>query len=137
MESTNFPENPILWGYKRENVWDAFHRGAFVIVKDKKIFQEVGNVHTIAYLRSSEKPFQSVATVQSGTADAFDLDEEEVAIVAGSHNGEPIHVEVVKRMLAKGGESLRVVGLHRESVDQMFLGRVACRVIYGAPAIRM
>lgn len=114
MKTPNFPDNPVLWGYKREKVWDAFHRGAVAIIRDKKVFQAIGDIEATAYLRSSEKPFQSVATVACGAADAFNLDDEEVAIIAGSHNGEPIHVEVVKRMLAKGGfnENNLLCGTH-------------------------
>lgn len=53
-------------------------------------------------MRSCAKPFQALALVCSGAADAFYLTDEELAIIAGSHSGEPEHLEIVRRILEKG-----------------------------------
>lgn len=114
MKKEKLPKNPVLVGFKRGKVWDTFISGAIAIVRNKKVYQKAGDIQFKSYLRSSEKPLQSVAAVLSGAADKFRLDDEEVAIIAGSHNGEPIHVEVVKRMLKKGGMDVSYLqcGIH-------------------------
>ena len=80
----------------------------------------LGSPESVTYLRSSGKPFQALPVVASGAADRFGFTEREVAIACGSHNGEPIHVETVRSMLAKVGldESSLKCGAHEPySVD--------------------
>ena len=55
------------------------------------------------YWRSSSKPMQALALVESGAADRFGLSTEQVAISAASHNGEPRHVAAAAGMLAAAG----------------------------------
>jgi L-asparaginase II len=54
-------------------------------------------------MRSSSKPFQAVAVVESGAAKTFGFNSSEIAIIAGSHSGEEIHTETVKSILNKIG----------------------------------
>jgi len=54
----------------------------------------------VAFARSAMKPLQ--AAVSIGLA-GDDLPDDEVAIAAGSHFGEPGHVEVVRRLLSRAG----------------------------------
>jgi len=54
-------------------------------------------------LRSSAKPFQAIPLLISGAADRFGFTDREVALACGSHNGEPIHTELVASMLKKIG----------------------------------
>lgn len=80
----------------------------------------LGSPETVTYLRSSGKAFQALPVLTSGAADRFRFTEREVAIACGSHNGEPIHVETVRSMLAKIGldESALKCGAHEPySVD--------------------
>jgi L-asparaginase II len=44
-----------------------------------------------------------IPCITSGAADGFGFDEEEIALAAASHSGEPMHVEIAARMLAKAG----------------------------------
>ncbi len=53
--------------------------------------------------RSSMKPIQASALVQSGAADAFSLSTEQLALACASHSGEPAHIEVVDAWLAQLG----------------------------------
>lgn len=55
------------------------------------------------FWRSAAKPFQAMPLVESGAAARFGLTGEELAIIAGSHGGEPYHVDLVAKILAKGG----------------------------------
>ncbi|MEO0493903.1 MAG: asparaginase [Actinomycetota bacterium] len=45
--------------------------------------------------RSSMKPIQAFPLVATGAAKAFDLSTEHVALACASHNGEPVHVDLV------------------------------------------
>ncbi|MBK9529923.1 MAG: asparaginase [Acidobacteria bacterium] len=53
--------------------------------------------------RSACKAFQLIPCITSGAADALGFDEEEIALGAASHSGEPMHVEVAARLLTKAG----------------------------------
>jgi L-asparaginase II len=49
--------------------------------------------------RSCAKPLQAVGMLHAG----LQVDDEELAIICASHNGEPRHVDVVRRILARAG----------------------------------
>jgi L-asparaginase II len=54
-------------------------------------------------MRSSAKPIQALAAVETGAADRFAIGERELAVICASHGGEPFHVEAVQSILAKIG----------------------------------
>ncbi len=58
------------------------------------------------FARSSMKPLQAAATLRRLPPDASD---ELVAIACGSHNGEPVHVRTVRRLLRTAGLQERVL----------------------------
>jgi L-asparaginase II len=62
-----------------------------------------GDMDSPVYLRSAAKPFIAAAVVASGAAARFGFGARELATMAASHNGEPAHVEVVRRILATIG----------------------------------
>jgi len=62
-----------------------------------------GDIDRPVYLRSAAKPFIAAAVVASGAAARYGFDDEEVAVIAASHGGEPGHVNAVRRILAKIG----------------------------------
>ncbi len=53
----------------------------------------------VFFLRSAAKPFQAAVSQRSGAA----LVPEQVAVVAGSHAAQPVHVALVRGMLAEVG----------------------------------
>ena len=65
----------------------------------------LGDPSTVTYFRSSAKAFQAIPFLTSGAAEAFSFAEDEVALAVASHSGEPMHVEIAARMLAKAGFS--------------------------------
>ena len=83
----------------------------------------VGDPETYVLLRSSAKPFQAAAAVSSGVAEAFSLSDEEIAVMAASHSGTPEHVEVVRRLLARG--DIPAASLVCGSVEHMCSGKHA------------
>ena len=74
----------------------------------------LGDAERRYYLRSSAKPLQALALVASGAADAFGLEDPELAIAQASHASAGFHLEAVRSLLAKAGvhESALQCGTH-------------------------
>ena len=64
--------------------------------------------------RSAVKAMQAIPLVESGAADAFGLDDTELAIACASHSGDKIHLAAVRGLLAKAGlkEAQLACGVH-------------------------
>ncbi len=85
---------------------ESEHQGAIAVVgADGELIAHVGDVNLVSYLRSSAKPFQLLPLVESGAADRFGFTAAELAVIAGSHSGEPRHVDAVQSILRKIGLS--------------------------------
>lgn len=94
---------PLAAVFRGEAV-ESLHRGAIAVVDEAgELLGAVGDPATRILLRSSAKPFQAAAVVETGAADAFGLSDEEVALMAASHAGTPGHVEVAARLLERTG----------------------------------
>jgi len=97
-------ENPILVERYRGGVLESFHRGVICVVnKHNKIVFSLGDVEQICYPRSALKLFQIIPLLESGAVEHFGFTMEEIAIMCGSHNGEPEHLRVVHSILKKIG----------------------------------
>ncbi|MDD9268214.1 asparaginase [Paenibacillus sp. GCM10023248] len=68
-----------------------------------RIRYAAGNPHHVTYLRSAAKPFQAIPVLQHAIENRFGFTGRETAILAGSHRGEPFHIEAVESMLGKIG----------------------------------
>ncbi len=96
--------NPILAEILRGHAVESFHRGAFAISNAQgKIIQQQGDISRAIFPRSAIKAFQCVPLIESGAADYFDFDDEDIALACSSHNGEAEHLRVASSMLAKAG----------------------------------
>jgi len=85
---------------------ESEHRGAIAVVDaNGQVIAHVGDVDLVSYLRSSAKPFQLLPLVESGAADRLGFTDAELAVIAGSHSGEPRHVAAVQSILDKVGLS--------------------------------
>ena len=62
-----------------------------------------GDPETVTFLRSSAKPLQALACVESGAADRFGLAAPHIALMCASHSGTEDHVRGVAEMLAAVG----------------------------------
>ena len=62
-----------------------------------------GDIEAPVFLRSSAKPFIAATAVEAGVVERFGLTQQEVAVMASSHYGEPFHVEAVASILRKIG----------------------------------
>lgn len=70
-----------------------------------RVIESNGDIDRPTYMRSSAKPLIATAVVASGAADRYGFTPQEIAIAAGSHSGEPKHVDAVQDMLRKVGLS--------------------------------
>ena len=85
---------------------ESEHCGAVAVVDaNGQLIAHVGDVELVSYLRSSAKPFQLLPLLESGAADHFGFTDVELAVIAGSHSGEPRHVAAVQSILHKIGLS--------------------------------
>ena len=110
--------NPVLVEVLRGALVESVHRGAVAVVDaGGATALALGDPAQPVFPRSAVKALQALPLVESGAADRYRLDEEELAIACGSHGGEPAHVAVVERMLARLGLDAGALecGAHRPS----------------------
>ncbi|MDH4618693.1 asparaginase [Brevibacillus sp. AY1] len=89
---------------KRGNHIESEHTGSIAVVDwQGNLLYRVGDVSRMTYTRSALKPIQTIPLVQSGAADRFLMNDKEIAICCGSHNGEEQHTQVVNSMLFRIG----------------------------------
>jgi L-asparaginase II len=89
--------------YRRGKLPESVHRVRAAVVDGRKTLLARGDVDEPVFMRSSAKPMQALAVVESGAADAFGLTAEELALVCGSHGAEDVHVSAARSILAKAG----------------------------------
>jgi L-asparaginase II len=81
---------------------ESSHAGAFCVADASgHAIDAAGDVEMPVFIRSCAKPFIAAAIVRSGAAAHYGLTEGEIAIIAGSHSGEPHHIATVQSILAK------------------------------------
>lgn len=84
----------------RSGVDESVHFGALVALQPNgEVSFSVGDPRVAIYPRSSTKPFQALAMVQSGLS----LSPQQLALVCASHNGEALHLETARQILASAG----------------------------------
>jgi L-asparaginase II len=76
-----------------------------VVTAAGDVLYRLGDVHRPYPVRSLAKPFLTAELVKSGAADAFGLTAIDLAIAAGSHDGEEQHVDAVRAFLRRIGLS--------------------------------
>jgi L-asparaginase II len=99
----------------RGNYVESRHRVAYAVASiDGRVLAYAGDVEEPVFMRSSAKPLVCAAIVASGAAEKFKFTLQELAIIAGSHSGEPYHVETVRGILQKIGldENVLRCGAH-------------------------
>ena len=96
--------NPTLVDVLRGSAVESSHRGALAIVDaDGAVHTSLGDIDRPIFPRSAVKVLQALPLVESGAADRFGLNDEELALACASHGGEPRHAQTAAGMLAKAG----------------------------------
>jgi L-asparaginase II len=96
--------NPVLVEVVRGALVESRHRGAVAVMDaDGATVFALGDVARAVYPRSAVKPLQALPLIESGAAEKYGFGDKEIALACASHGGEPAHVEVAGRMLARAG----------------------------------
>jgi L-asparaginase II len=86
----------------RSGLVETYHDGVVAVADPTgALLAWSGEIDRPFYLRSSAKPFQAFVSQESGAG----LEPLELAIACASHRGFPLHVGLVKSVLAKSGLS--------------------------------
>ena len=106
---------PLQIEITRGALVESAHR-AHAAVADAagNLLYAAGDAERVTFLRSSAKPLQALAMVESGAAERFGLTDREIAVACASHYGEPFHVAAVRSILGKSGldEEALACGVH-------------------------
>lgn len=119
---------PVLVEVRRGGFVESRHRGHVVQVDASgRIERAIGDPDVLVSLRSAVKPFSLVALVQSGGAQAFQLSDAELALMAASHTGEDVHVRTLQGVLRRAGlsQSLLACGSEGMPLDSLTAARLA------------
>src|SRR4051794_6784917 len=96
--------NPILVEVLRGALVESSHHGAVSVMDaDGATVLALGDVAQPVFPRSAVKALQALPLIESGAAEKFGFGDEELALACASHGGEPGHVDVAQRMLARAG----------------------------------
>ncbi len=94
----------ILAEVRRGSYVECVHRGSIAVVDPQgALVASVGDPDYYTFMRSSAKPIQALAIVESGAYEAFGFTLRELAVMCASHAGESFHVEAVRSILTKLG----------------------------------
>lgn len=96
--------NPVLVEVARFPRIESRHRGAAAVVDaGGNLVAAWGDVDRPIYPRSAVKPLQALALIETGAADAFSVDETELALACASHGGTREATDRVAAWLARIG----------------------------------
>lgn len=88
----------------RGELVEAVHRGDIAVVDAAgTVRASVGDPATVTYWRSAAKPFQAMPLAYTGAISRWGFAPEDVALICGSHSGEPVHVERARALLERIG----------------------------------
>ncbi len=88
----------------RGKVVESTHFGSIVVVDSiGKILHSHGDPDTVAFLRSSAKPFQALPFVEQGGVEHFSYTQAELALSCASHETSQMHIDAVQGMQVKIG----------------------------------
>lgn len=80
---------PVVVRVRRGTSVESEHRGAWCFVGPEGVFSSGGDQTRRRFLRSAAKPFQAVAALERILAAGFDLDDDEIAVLAASTRVNP------------------------------------------------
>jgi len=94
----------LLIQVSRGPVIENLIRGDIAVVDENGALSAyVGDPEKISFLRSAAKPLQTSVGIESGAVDAYDIPEDSIAVMCGSHIGEEYHVAAIQKILDRIG----------------------------------
>jgi len=119
---------PILVRQLRDGFEESVHRGDIVEVDtDGRVIRAIGDPNRPVLLRAAAHPFGVVALIEAGGLDAFALEPSEIALMAGSHSGEDLHVRTLQGVLRRATltQALLACGSEGMPLDPLTAARLA------------
>jgi L-asparaginase II len=119
---------PVLVRQVRDGNVESEHRGHVVEVDPTgRVVRAAGDPGAVVMLRSTVKPLGLVALVEAGGVEAFDLSDAELAVMAGSHSGEDVHVRTLQEVFRRSriSQSALACGIDRAPLDAITAARLA------------
>src|SRR5512145_1446337 len=105
----------LLFEVTRGDIVESAHYGSIAIVDSNgRLIFSYGDPKTVAFLRSSAKPFQALPFVEHGGVEYFQFTPRELSISCASHEGSDLHVQTVAGIQKRIGldESQLQCGVH-------------------------
>jgi L-asparaginase II len=112
-----------LFELTRGRILESTHYGHIAVVDSAgRLLAAYGDPETVAFLRSSAKPFQALPFVERGGVEFYGFTDRELALACASHEGSSLHIETVELMQEKSGveESQLQCGSHLPSDPDAF-----------------
>ena len=98
------PTPPVLIEVTRGPAVESRHRGQIVVIDAQgNLKHQIGDPEVLVCLRSLAKPFQALAVVTSGAAEAFGFKGAELALFSGSLSGQDFQTFLVTSCLERLG----------------------------------
>jgi L-asparaginase II len=95
---------PVLIEVTRSPRVESCHRGQIAVMDAAgHLRHHLGDPEVLVCMRSLAKPFQALAVITTGAAQAFGFGAEELALFSGSLSGQDFQVDLVTRVLARLG----------------------------------
>jgi len=107
-----------LFEVTRGSIVESVHYGSIVVVDaNGKLIASHGDPDTVAFLRSSAKPFQVLPFVERGGIEKYGLTPRELSLACASHEGSDMHVQAIEELQKKIGigENQMQCGVHMPS----------------------
>jgi L-asparaginase II len=109
-------------------VEESVHRGDIVEVDVAgRMIRALGDPDHFVNLRSCVKPFGVVALLEAGGLEEFELEPQELAIMASSHSGEDLHVRTLQALFRRTNvlQSALACGTEGMPLDALTAARLA------------
>jgi len=107
MDTNKMPTDSPLVVMSRGGRPENVHRGRISVVSavDGRELHACGGTEVPAYVRSTAKPIQAIASLLDGTAEAYGFETRHLALLAASHRGSREQIAVLEEILERTGLS--------------------------------
>lgn len=96
--------DPLFIEVTRGDAVESRHYGTAVVCDHKgNVLQSWGDIDRLMFPRSALKPMLAIDLVASGAAEQFGVNDAELAMACASHQGEPMHQDLVSGWLDRLG----------------------------------
>ena len=93
---------PIEVQIRRGDIAESEHVAVACVVDSAgETVAAYGEAERIIYPRSTIKPLQALPLIETGAADSFGLNDQEIALACASHSGERVHLGIAETWLRK------------------------------------